>query len=83
MLPNRAQCGEVNGRAEAGAQGRRDGAAPEGGDGIGGPCDLADGGPDGLRARLLDASLEQVDGLEEDGAKGTRAQPGDEVERLL
>lgn len=83
MLADGAQGRKVDGGAKAGAQGRGHGAAPKGGDGIGRTGDLANGGAYRLRARLLHARLEQVDGLEEDGAQGAGAQPGYEVEGLL
>ncbi|KAJ8109267.1 hypothetical protein ONZ43_g6178 [Nemania bipapillata] len=82
VLADRVERGEVDGRAHAGAQGRGHGAPPEGsGDGIGrADGDVADGGADRVRARLLHARLDEVERLQEHGAKDAGAQPRDEVE---
>lgn len=71
---------KIDGGTDAGAQGRGHGAPPEGGDGIGRAGDVADGGADRVRAGLLDAGLEEVEGLQEHGAEDAGAQASDEVE---
>lgn len=80
VLADGVERGEVDGGTHAGAQGRGHGAPPEGGDGIGRARDVADGGADRVRAGLLDAGLEEVEGLQEHGAEDAGAQAGDEVE---
>jgi len=48
MFPDRVQTGEVYGRAETGAQGGRNGTAPEGGDEARGGADFGEGGAQGM-----------------------------------
>lgn len=80
ILADGVEAGEVDGGAEAGSKGRRDGAAPESGDEVRCGADLGYGGAEGVRAGLLDAGLEEVDGLEENGREDARAEAGNEVE---
>jgi hypothetical protein len=73
---------EVEGAAEAGADHRGGGAAPELADWVWAIEDLAQGLADGggAGAGLLDAGFEQVGGLEEEGGCAAGAEAGEEVE---
>lgn len=79
-LADGVERGEVDGGAEARAEGRGDGAAPEGREEARGGADVGYRGREGVRARLLDTRLEEVDGLEEHGREHAGAEAGDEVE---
>lgn len=79
LVADRVQRGEVDGAAESGAQGRGCCAAPESGYETWRSADLAQDKAQGVVARLLDASFEEVDGLEEDGGEGAGAEAGYEV----
>ncbi len=65
-LADGVERGEVDGGAEARAEGGRDGAAPEGRDEARRGADVGYRGREGVGPGLLDAGLEEVDGLEED-----------------
>lgn len=84
MLADGVEAGKVNGGAEAGTQGRGDRSAPQGGQEVRSGADLGYGGAERvLAARLLDAGLEEIDGLEEHGREDARTETGGEVECYL
>lgn len=80
MLSKRIESGEVEGGAEARADDGREGAAPELAEGVGAAGDVAEGVGEGGRAGLLDAGLEEINGLEKRGGESAGAEAGDEVE---
>ncbi len=80
MLAKRVEGGEVEGGAEACADDGGEGAAPELAEGVGGSGDVAESLGEGDRAGLLDAGLEEINGLEERGGECAGAEAGDEVE---
>ena len=68
ILAEGVETGKVERGAEAGAEGRRESAAPETTDGVWRGEDCADGREEGRGlAGLLDAGFQEVCGLEEDG----------------
>lgn len=79
-LAQRAEGGEIQRGAKSRPQGGGDGSSPKAGDGTRAGKDGSEDGEQGRGAALLDPCLEQIRRLEENCARDTRGQPGQEVE---